>query len=237
MQSKVLIGGFQKSSLIDFKGRIAAVVFLQGCNFSCPYCHNPELVRPMTIEPVKLSYITDFLNTRKGKLDGVVITGGEPTLHEGLPYLIETIRNLGFEIKLDTNGSNPDITKSLVNEGLVDYVAMDIKTSFENYQKVTIRNVDVEKIKQTAEFLINGDVEYEFRTTVVDKLLCYDDFVQINDFFKSFAPKKIKSYYLQKFQPSKHINEDYKNAKTFEDEEFEKVVCLFNDTVEFVAVR
>ena len=237
MLRKVLIGGFQKSSLIDFKGRIAAIVFLQGCNFCCPYCHNPELIRPMTADPLDFDSILEFLKTRTGKLDGVVITGGEPTLHKDLPELIRSVKELNFEVKLDTNGTNPKVVSELLGEGLIDYVAMDIKASLENYQKVTVKPVDIEKIKNSISMLVNGNIEYEFRTTVVDKLLCYDDFIRINEMFKEFAPKKIKAYYLQKFQPSKHVNENYINAKTFEDDEFDKLVKLFGQTAEFVGVR
>lgn len=234
----MLIGGFQKSSLIDFKGRIAAIVFLQGCNFSCPYCHNPELVIPMLAHPVFEDEILSFLKTRIGKLDGVVITGGEPTIHNDLENLIRKIRELGFEIKLDTNGTNPVMLEKLYKEKLLDYVAMDVKTSLANYKNVVRRDVDLDNIKKSMELIVNSGVEYEFRTTIVKDLMGFDDFVEINKLFKELSKdKKINRYYLQKFRKSKHVDEKFIDADTFSDEEFSKLEEMFKETVDFVMVR
>ncbi len=231
----MLIGGFQKSSLIDYKGRIAAVVFLQGCNFLCPYCHNPELVFPKVFGLFREDEIISFLKTRINKLDGVVISGGEPTLHKKLPEFIEKIKELDFEIKLDTNGTNPDMIEQLVHENLIDYIAMDIKTSFDDYEKVVKKEVDINKIKKSFDFIINSNVDYEFRTTITSGLIAYDNFVKINDEFKKYG--KIKRYYLQKFQPSKHVDPSFSDKKTFDDTEFDKLKELFKDSVEFIEVR
>lgn len=235
----MLIGGLQKSSLIDYRGNIAAIVFLQGCNFSCPYCHNPELVAPMLCNPISKNEITSFLKTRINKLDGVVITGGEATIHKDLPEFIKEIKQLGFLVKLDTNGTNPIMVDKLIQEKLIDYVAMDIKTNFGDYEKVTRRKINIDDVFKTAKMLAGGNVDYEFRTTVVDGLLTFDSFVKINDDFKKLlcGKDKIKRYYLQKFQKSKHLDESYINAKTFDDEVFEKLEEMFKETVEEVYVR
>ncbi len=238
----MLIGGFQKSSLIDYKGKIAAVVFTTGCNFSCPYCHNPELVcldnRFYGAQNIQQDDIISFLKTRQNKLDGVVITGGEPTLHKDLGDFIKKIKDLNFLVKLDTNGSNPSVIRKYMNEGLIDYIAMDIKTSFDDYKKVIGHDTDIDKIKETADIIINGAVDYEFRTTVVCGLLTYDSFVKINDTFKKAAfDKKVKRYYLQKFQPSKHIDKSYVNQSAPSDDELEKIKEIFNKTVEYISVR
>lgn len=234
----MLIGGFQKSSLIDFKGKIAAIVFLQGCNFSCPYCHNPELVIPMLAHPVFEDEIFAFLKTRINKLDGVVISGGEPTIHKGLDEFIKKIKDMGFAIKLDTNGTNPSVVQDLLDKKLLDYIAMDIKTSINHYKNVVRREVNLDNIKKTMELIVNSGIDYEFRTTVVKELMSFSDFEEINKMFKSLAKEgKIKRYYLQKFQKSKHVDENFLNATTFEDDEFNKLEEMFKQTVDFVMVR
>lgn len=234
-RAQMLIGGLQKSSLIDFRGKIAAVVFLQGCNFYCPYCHNPELVIPMLLHPLSKENLFSFLKTRINKLDGVVISGGEPTIHKDLPEFIREIKNMGFLIKLDTNGTNPIMLEKLINEKLVDYAAMDIKTSLDEYKKVVRREINISDILKSMKILAEGKIDYEFRTTVVKGLLTFDNFSKINDTFKTMP--KIKRYYLQKFQKSKHIDEAFLNAETFEDDDFQKLKNLFKETVEFCMVR
>lgn len=231
----MLIGGFQKSSLIDYRGKIAAIVFLQGCNFACPYCHNPELVLPMRLNPISENAIIDFLKTRINKLDGVVITGGEATIHKDLPQFIEKIKNLGFCIKLDTNGTNPIMLKNLINNNLLDYIAMDIKTNFDDYKNVVKRDINIDDIKKSAKIIVNSKIDYEFRTTVVSGMV---DFEKIKKDFDEILPvnAKIKRYYLQRFQKSKHLDETFINAKTLDDEEFNEVIKIFNN-VEFIEVR
>ncbi len=234
----MLIGGIQKSSLIDYKGKIAAVVFLQGCNFSCPYCHNPELVLGGQNNSIYKEDVLSFLKTRVNKLDGVVISGGEPTLHNDLEEFIQQIKSLGFKVKLDTNGTNPKILFSLIENSLIDYVAMDIKSSLDEYKTVTRKDVDIKKIETSREIILNSNIDYEFRTTVVKNLLTFNSFVKINnEFDKLRGSNKIKRYYLQKFQKSKHVDESYINAQTFDDETLDKVVELFKNSVETVCVR
>lgn len=229
------IGGITKSSLIDYPKKISAVIFLIGCNFNCPYCHNPELVISNIIEPIDINTIYSFLKKRKGLLDGVVITGGEPTLHKKLPEFIKNIKDMGYLIKLDTNGSNPNMVEELIENKLVDYIAMDIKAPFDEYNNIITKEINIENVKKTFKLLVQNKVDYEFRTTVVSNLLNYESFVKINEIFKKEG--KIKKYCLQRFIKSKHLNEFYLNAKTLTDEEFEKVSLLFKNTVEEFMVR
>lgn len=231
----MLIGGITKSSLIDFPKKISAVVFLIGCNFNCPYCHNPELVISNIVEPIHTNTIYSFLKSRIGLLDAVVITGGEPTLHKDLPDFIKNIKDMGFLVKLDTNGSNPLMVEHLIKNKLIDYIAMDIKAPFDEYKNIVSKDINVENVKKTFEIVVQNKIDYEFRTTVVSNLLNYESFEKISEMFKQKG--KIKKYYLQRFKKSKHLNAFYLNAKTFEDEEFERVSFLFKNTVEEFMVR
>ena len=163
------IHGFQKMTMLDFPGKVACTAFTAGCNFRCPFCHNASLVTHIDRENfVSEDEFFSFLNKRKGILDGVCITGGEPTLQPDLTEFIKKIKNAGFAVKLDTNGYNPNILGSIVNEKLVDYIAMDIKNSKESYRKtVGIENFNIEPIEKSIEILKNGGVDFEFRTTVI----------------------------------------------------------------------
>ncbi len=194
----MLISGLQKLTLLDFPGRLAATVFLGGCNFRCPFCHNASLVlAPSECERISEQELLSFLESRKGKLSGVCITGGEPTLYPDLKELIIKIKNMGFAVKLDTNGTNPSLLSELADEGLIDYVAMDIKNSPESYEKTVGVSVDIEKIKRSVAFLLLGKVDYEFRTTVVRELHKIEDFIAISSWIKG-----AKRYFLQTFEDS-----------------------------------
>ncbi len=163
------IGAIDKFTLIDFPNRTAAIIFTQGCNFRCPFCHNPELVLPKKFEtPIALEEVFAFLDKRKGLLDGVEFTGGEPTLQSDLIMVMEKIKQKGFQIKLDTNGTNPAVLKEALQKKLVDYVAMDIKSSVEKYNEIAGVSVDTEKIKESIEIIKKLAPEYEFRTTVIN---------------------------------------------------------------------
>jgi len=162
------IGGFQKNSLIDFPGTIACIVFTQGCNFICPYCHNPDLVVSPSKKAGNLydeNKIFQFLEKRKGFLEGVVITGGEPTLQTDLLLFCEKIKQMGYKVKLDSNGTRPETVAGLLNNQLVDFISMDIKTSLENYHLVIPGKFDTDKIKESIQLLIEKAPAYEFRTT------------------------------------------------------------------------
>ena len=179
----MIIGGLQKSTLIDYPKKVAATIFLSGCNFRCPFCHNPELVLPEIIQkkdPIAEKEIFDFLEERKGFLDGIVICGGEPTVHSDLPEFVEKIKKMGFLLKLDTNGSNPKMLESMIQNNLLDYVAMDVKSSKERYGQATgFPNIDIEKIEQSVDILKKNNIDYEFRTTLVPGLVDKEDVLKI----------------------------------------------------------
>jgi pyruvate formate lyase activating enzyme len=166
------IAGLVGSSLIDFPDRIACVLFLQGCNWNCWYCHNPQLIPLDSDEsdPYTLETFREFLERRKGRLDGVVVTGGEPTIHHDLPKLLYMIKGMGYAVKLDTNGSNPQMVKAILEAGLVDYIAMDIKAPWGKYQEICGMNAQVEQVKQTLAQLKGCSIGWEVRTTVCPSL-------------------------------------------------------------------
>ena len=227
-----LIGGLQKTTLIDFPSKIAAIVFTQGCNLRCGYCHNPEL---LDFEP-KPNYTTDdffdFLKLRRGKLDGVVITGGEPTLQSGLFDFVQKVKSLGFAVKLDTNGTNPAMLKNLIDAKLLDYIAMDIKSPLDKYELITGRSIRKEDISKSIELIMTSGVDYEFRTTVVKSMLDLDDFVKIGEMING-----AKQYYLQKFIPSKIYDEKLLNSNNYTDSEFNIICKRLEKYVENVAWR
>ncbi len=189
------IHGLQKMTLLDFPGRVACTVFLGGCDMRCPFCHNAELIDGSAEAIMDETELLAFLEKRKGLLDGVAFTGGEPTLRKDLPDLFRRIKAMGYPIKLDTNGLHPDRLKALLDEGLVDYVAMDIKNCPEKYAVTAgLETVDLDKIQQSIDLLKNGTVDYEFRTTVVDELHEAEDFAKIGAWIAG-----ARAYYLQAF--------------------------------------
>jgi pyruvate formate lyase activating enzyme len=231
--SAIKLGGLQKSSLIDYPGMISAVIFTQGCNFRCPYCHNPELVNGKR-ETVNGNpkHILAFLNARVGKLDGIVITGGEPTLHQHLLEFIKQIKDLGFSVKLDTNGTNPEMLQTLIDAKLIDYVAMDIKAPIEKYSEIVCAKVDTEKVLKSIEILKNNNIDYEFRTTVVKSQLLLEDFEKIGALIQD-SPK----YYLQRFFPTKILDESFLAQSTYSDEEFILIIATLKNYVHKVELR
>ena len=188
------IHGFNKTTLLDYPEHIASCVFTGACNYRCPFCQNASLVLNPSGQPViPEDEVLSYLSKRKGIVEGLCITGGEPTLNADLPDFIKKVKGLGLLVKLDTNGSNPDMLKSLVLSGFVDYVAMDIKSSKENYGKaVGLPAFDISNVEASVSFLMEGHVEYEFRTTAVRELISPSDFMQIG-MWLSGADK----YYLQ----------------------------------------
>lgn len=203
------IAGFQKFTLIDYPGMISAIIFTQGCNFRCPWCHNPELVLPeLYKELLDKNEILDFLKTRIGKLDAVTITGGEPTLHQDLPDFIKTIKEMGFKIKLDTNGTNPLMLKTLLRDNLIDYFAMDIKTSLENYSEVIGEDVDVYMIKESIEVIKESGIDYEFRTTMIPSLMNEDDIFQIETLIGD-----VNRYYIQHLECKDTLDINFSDDK------------------------
>ncbi|MFH0852362.1 MAG: anaerobic ribonucleoside-triphosphate reductase activating protein, partial [bacterium] len=194
----MLLGGLQKLSLIDYPGRVAATVFTVGCNFSCPFCHNPELVK-VGSDRLQMYLPEDdffgFLKERHGMIEGICISGGEPTIHQDLPAFLEKIKSAGFLVKLDTNGTWPSVLKDLVAKKLVDYVAMDIKAPLERYHEIVNADVDLEKIHESTQ-LVRALPDYEFRTTVIPDFHKKEDFLSIARWLDGS-----KRYYLQQFKP------------------------------------
>ena len=196
------IHGFQKMTMLDYPGRVACTLFTAGCNFRCPFCHNALLVTEIDAAATyDEEEIFSYLQKRRGILDGVAITGGEPLLNRDIPQLLKRIKSLGYAIKLDTNGSYPELLKKIVDEGLVDYVAMDIKNAKEKYALTAgIPDLDLRPIEESVAFLLSGKVDFEFRTTVVKELHTEEDIAAIADWIAG-APR----YFLQNFQESEHM--------------------------------
>ncbi len=219
------IGGFQKFTLIDFPGRPACIVFTQGCNFRCGYCYNLELVLPEKFGPtIPTEKLLSFLEERRGLLEGVVITGGEPTIQKGLEGFIERVKQMGYAIKLDTNGSQPYLLKRLLEKGLLDYIAMDVKAPLERYEEVCGVKVDVSKIVESIELIKSSGVDYEFRTTLVKEQLSKEDILKIAELLKGS-----KRYYLQRFIPGKTLDPSFSKRTTYTDEEFSSIVDNIKD--------
>jgi len=228
----MLIGGLQRFSLIDYPGKISAVVFTQGCNFRCPYCHNPELVSFNREGLIEENYILSFLEERRGKIDGVVLTGGEPTLQSDLVDFLREIKNLGFLVKLDTNGSCPEIIEELLERKLLDYIAMDIKGSLENYSEITNVKVDIEKIKRSIDIIMHSGVSYEFRTTIVKSQLKRDDILKIGESIRS-----AELYVLQSFRPTKTLDPNFLKETSYTKEELEDIASSLKKLVKRTIVR
>ncbi len=204
------IGGLQKLTLIDYPGKLAATVFLIGCNFRCPWCYSRELVLPEEIKKqpkISEREFFNFLKNRKGLLEAVTICGGEPTINNDLPKFIKKIKKLGYAVKLDTNGSNPKMLKRLIKNKLIDYVAMDIKA-----QKVQISKYKNE-IKKSVELLKSSDIDFEFRTTVVPTIHTKEDILKIT---KWIGGPNVK-YYLQNFRPEKTLDPKFEKIKPYSD--------------------
>ena len=196
----MILGGLQKLTLLDFPGKVACTVFTLGCNFRCGFCHNAPLVLTADTPPYDEEEFFRFLETRKGLLDGVAVTGGEPLLQKDIAAFLERIKSLGFSVKLDTNGAFPEKLRSLVNGGLVDYVAMDIKNAPEKYSLTAGCAIDIEAVKQSAAFLKSGTVPFEFRTTAVAELHTEEDFREIGRWLSG-----TEHYFIQQFTDSGNL--------------------------------
>lgn len=200
------IGGFKRFSVADYPGKHCAIVFTQGCNFRCSYCHNPELVDERSHEGlIPEEEVLSFLMTRKNKLDGVVVTGGEPTLQPDLSDFCSKIKKMGFLVKVDTNGSRPDVIEKLVESDLVDYIAMDAKGPLRRYREITRSSVDTASIRETMGLIMNSGKAYEFRTTVVSSQLTEKDLIAIGKTIKGAS-----SYVLQPFVASKTLDPSFR---------------------------
>ena len=210
------INGLLKLTLLDFPGKTACTVFFGGCNFRCPFCHNAGLVRGEG-ENISEEEFFKFLRKREGILDGVAITGGEPLLQKDIVEFIRKIKEMDYQVKLDTNGSFPEKLKALVKEGLIDYVAMDIKSSPEGYSRAAGCKIDMEKIKESVDFLLSGAVDYEFRTTVAKGAVLPEDMEGIGKLIGG-----AKRYFLQGFVDSGDILGE--GCGPYEKEEMEEML-------------
>lgn len=226
------ISGLVKTSLIDYPGKIAAVVFTQGCNFRCGFCHNPDLL-PIENKALEIpeEEVLDFLSGRKGILDGLVVTGGEPTIQKDLPEFLKKLKDMGFLIKLDSNGSNPEILKKLFDEKLLDYVAMDIKGTYEEYEKICGYN-NIKAIQESVGLIMNSGVEYEFRTTVLPAFHKPSDFEEIGKMIKG-----AKKYTIQGFRPEIVLEKNTVGTEKFSKEDLGEMATVMQKYVEAVVVH
>lgn len=193
------IGGFQETSLLDYPGKIAAIIWTTGCNFRCPFCYNPDLVFEKT-DNVSVDHILSFLDQRKGKIDALSISGGEPFLQRDLKDFILQVKDRGYLVKVDTNGSFPDRLKELLDEGLIDYLSMDVKSTKNKYNEITGVSVDIDDISASIDLIKDNADDYEFKTTVIPKFHQKEDIVEIARWLKGS-----KKYFLQQFKSDTSI--------------------------------
>lgn len=233
----MIIGGLQKLTLIDYPSKLACTIFLHGCNFRCGFCHNPELV----VEENKIKYSTeeilDFLEKRKKYLDGICITGGEPLLSLDEDFL-RKIKKLGYLIKIDTNGCFPEKLKKFIDENLVDFVSMDIKSCKENYMKVVCAEVSPEKIEESIKIISNSGIDYEFRTTILKKFHNKENVKKISEWLNEISGRKPKKYVLQGFKNcGKLIDENFLNEKDVDENYLNEIFGEVKDDFEKVEIR
>lgn len=231
------IAGLQKMTLLDFPGKVACTVFLGGCNFRCPYCHNSELLDGQAEPVMDMDGLLAFLEKRRGLLDGVCVSGGEPTLHSELPELLERIKALGYAVKLDTNGYRPAVLEALVDRGLVDYVAMDIKSGPEHYSRTAgVAELHLERIERSIRFLMEGRVDYEFRTTVVTPLHDDASIEGMARWLQAILPgRKAKRLFLQPFTDRDTV--PFSNLCAPEDAQLQRYQAVLSGCAGLVAVR
>lgn len=226
------ICGFNKTTLLDYPGKVASTIFLGGCNFRCPFCQNSSLVVNPDCQPeISEKEILTFLKKRRGILDGICISGGEPTLANELPAFLGQIKELGYSIKLDTNGTRPRIVKELVSLDLIDMVAMDIKACPDNYKTLCgLSQPDMNAVFETASFLLQGKTDYEFRTTVVKELHTHRDFEEISQWLAG-----AKAYYLQAYRDSEEVLQP--GFSSYSLEELKRFGNILSKTIPTVGIR
>jgi len=215
-------------TLVDFPGKVAATVFTQGCNFRCGFCHNPELVcRQLFQTPVPVQEVLDHLDNRRGKLQGVVITGGEPTLQKGLLDFIVRVKDMDFAVKLDTNGSHPEILSSLIKRHLIDYIAMDVKSSWAKYSRAAGVACDTQKIRESIDLIMASGLPYQLRTTLVKEFCSSDDLHDIQ-----CSIRDADHYVLQPFVPSsKMVDPRFNRQSRYTGAEIETLKARFEKTI------
>lgn len=228
----VVINGLQPTSLIDYPGKIVSTIFFGNCNFRCPYCHNSDMVFNQGLPQIDESVLIEHLENRRGKLDGICITGGEPTLHADLPELIRHVKERGFLVKLDSNGTNPKMLEELLSDGLVDYIAMDIKAPKERYSEIVRVNVNMDLIQRSIDLIREMAPDYEFRTTLVKELITEGDLIAIGEWIDGS-----KRYALQQFRPYKTLDPDCMKCHGYSKEEMEAFAERLKPYFEEVLVR
>lgn len=216
----MIIKGLEKQTVLDYPGKLACTIFTFGCNFRCGYCHNPELIIDDDRPEIELDTILKFLEERKAFLDGVCITGGEPTLNKELPYLISKIKAMGYHVKLDTNGTNPEMLEELIRRKLVDYIAMDIKAPLDLYENVTNTKVDKENIQKSVD-LIRNFGNYEFRTTVVPGLFDEKIAKGIGEWLEGSD-----KFFIQQFRGIKNLDKSFVGKESFSKEDLERFLDI-----------
>ncbi len=225
----MIINGFLNASLIEYPGLICALLYTSPCNFKCPFCHNPSLI-PVNSDIIdEKEVMEDIYNTRQF-IDAVTITGGEPTMQNDLEDFFRQVKSMGLKAKLDTNGYSPETIKKLVGDNLVDYIALDIKNSLEKYKLTAGIEIDTSKIKESIEFVMKSGVSYEFRTTVVPKLIEKEDFVKIGELIKGG-----EYYVLQQYNNQRTLDKSWRGIKPYsklELEEFAKIMGNYAHKVE-----
>ncbi len=240
----MIIGGLEKLTLLDYPDHLAAIIFTQGCNFRCHFCYNPMLVLPRKGEDLKIKKekgfsplstedLFLFLKERFGRLEGVVITGGEPTMHPDLPSFIKQIKDIGYLVKLDSNGTNPEMLEELIKEKLVDYIAMDLKAPLDKYEETTGVKLDYNNIKKSVKIITKSGLPYEFRTTVVPGLLVSEDFNKMGELIKGAS-----KWYLQNFKSDTDlVDENYKQQKGYTAKDMKAFAEIGKKYVDLCEVR
>lgn len=228
------IKGIQKTSMIDYPGKICTILFTAGCNFRCPFCYNSSLVQGHeTLPEIPHHEILEFLDSRKKWIDGVCITGGEPLLNNDIDLLLKKIKDLDLLVKLDTNGTNPKLLKKLLENKLIDYIAMDIKNSFAKYSLTTGSKVDIEEIKESIKIIKNSGIEYEFRLTTLKKFHSDEDLQKISESLKGS-----KNFYLQNFKVTPElIDKNLDEEECFSGKELENFKHILEKNIEHVEIR
>ena len=223
------IAGFQKLTLLDYPSKVACIIFTQGCNYKCPYCQNSGLIDHSNEDLIDEEEIFKYLDKIKGIIDGIVISGGEPTIQKDLKTFMKKVKDLGFLVKLDTNGSNPNLVEEIINEGLVDYIAMDIKNVLKLYKDVTDVTPNVENLKRSIELIKNSPIEHEFRTTIIKNIHDIDKILEICSYVEG------EKMFLQNFVRSENVLGEY--LEPFSEAELVEIDNILKEKSPTVKIR